>query len=103
MHYAVESATIDRPGQLVIAIMGRMTAEDANTLLRARRNRAQGLALLLDVDSYADEPGSDQQRAQHELAAQILRNNQWRVVEVSRGTSVAQAWSSLEQLTAVTS
>ncbi len=27
MHYAVESATIDRPGQLVIAIMGRMSAE----------------------------------------------------------------------------
>jgi uncharacterized protein (DUF58 family) len=103
MHYAVESATIDRPGQLVIAIMGRMTAEDANTLLRARRNRAQGLALLLDVDSFADQPGSDQQRAQHQLAGQILRDNQWRVVEVSRGTSVAQAWSALEQLTAVTS
>ena len=50
-----------------------------------RRNRAQGLALVLDVDSFADEPGSDQQRAQHELAAQILRDNQWRVVEVSRG------------------
>ena len=42
MHYAVESATIDRPGQLVVAIMGRMTADDANALLRVRRNRAQG-------------------------------------------------------------
>jgi hypothetical protein len=70
-------------------------------LIRSRRNRAQGLAVLLDVDSYADQPGSDQQRAQHKLAGQILRDNQWRVVEVSRGTSVAQAWASLEQLTAV--
>ena len=68
MHYAVESATIDRPGQLVVAIMGRMTAEDANTLLRVRRNRAQGLAMVLDVDTFADEPGSERQRAQHELA-----------------------------------
>src|ERR671912_415147 len=90
MHYAVESATIDRPGQLVIAIMGRMTAEDANTLLRARRNRAQGLALLLDVDSFADQPGSDQQRAQHELAAQILRDNQWRGGAGGRGAGGGQ-------------
>src|SRR6478752_5886912 len=30
MHYAVESATIDRPGQLVVAIMGRMSAQDAH-------------------------------------------------------------------------
>src|SRR5215203_3533947 len=98
MHYAVESATIDRPGQLVIAIMGRMTAEDANTLLSARRNRAQGLALLLDVDSYADEPGSEQQQAQDRLAGQILRDNQWRVIDVPRGMGVADAWSALEQL-----
>src|ERR671912_1007643 len=90
MQYAVESATIDRPGQLVIAIMGRMTAEDANTLLRARRNRAQGLALLLDVDSFADQPGSDQQRAQHELAAQILRDNQWRGGAGGRGAGGGQ-------------
>jgi hypothetical protein len=101
LHYAVESATIDRPGQLAIAIMGRMTAEDANTLLRVRRNRSQGLALLLDVDSFADQPGSEEQRAQHKLAGQILRDNQWRVIEVRRGTGVAEAWSALEQLTAV--
>ena len=98
MHYAVESATIDRPGQLVVAIMGRMTAEDANSLLRVRRNRAQGLAMVLDVDTFADEPGTEQQRAQHELAGQILRDNQWRVIEVPRGMSVAEAWSALEQL-----
>src|SRR5215203_473603 len=101
LNYAVESGTIDRPGHLAIAIMGRMTAEDANMLLRVRRNRSQGLALLLDVDSFADQPDSEQQRAQHKLAGQILRDSQWRVVEVRRGTGVAEAWSALEQLTAV--
>ena len=90
--------TVDRPGQLVIAIMGRMNAEDANSLLRVRRNRAQGLAMLMDVDTWADEPASAQQRAQHELAEQVLRDNQWRVIEVPRGMSVADAWSALEQL-----
>ena len=98
LQYAVESATIDRPGQLAIAILGRMTVADANTLLRVRRNRAQGLAMVLDVDTFADIPGTEQQRVQHELAAQILRDNQWLVIEVSRGTGVAEAWSGLEQL-----
>jgi hypothetical protein len=98
IHYAVESATVDRPGQLAIAIMGRMNAKDANSLLRIRRNRAQGLAMLLDVDTFADEPSSQQQRAQHELAGQILRDNQWRVIDVPRGMGVADAWSALEQL-----
>ena len=85
LHYAVESATIDRPGQLVVAILGRMTADDANALLRVRRNRAQGLAIMLDVDTFADQPGSDQQRAQQELAGRILTDNQWRVIEVPHG------------------
>ena len=58
LHYAVETATIDRPGQLVVAILGRMTAEDANALLRLRRNRAQGLAIMLDVDTFADQPAA---------------------------------------------
>jgi uncharacterized protein (DUF58 family) len=98
IHHAVESATVDRPGQLAIAIMGRMNAQDANSLLRVRRNRAQGLAMMLDIDTFADEPVSEQQRAQHELARQILRDNQWRVIDVPRGMGVADAWSALEQL-----
>ncbi len=98
MHYAVESAAVDRPGQLVIAIMGRMTAEDANAMLRVRRNRAYGLAMVLDVDTFADFPAGERDRTQHELAMQILRDSQWRVVEVPRGMGVDDAWSSLEQL-----
>jgi len=98
LHYAVESAAIDRAGQLVIAVMGRMSPADANALLRVRRNRAQGLAMLLDVDSFADQPATPEQQAQQELAADILRENQWRVIEVRRGMSVAQAWAGLEQI-----
>jgi hypothetical protein len=54
--------------------------------------------MLLDVDTFDDEPANQQQRAQHELAGQILRDNQWRVIDVSRGMGVADAWSALEQL-----
>ena len=100
LHYAVESAAIDRAGQLVIAVMGRMSAADANALLRVRRNRAQGLVMLLDVDTFADQPGPPEQRAQQELAADILRENQWRVIDVPRGMGVAEAWAGLEQISA---
>ncbi|MFP5283455.1 MAG: DUF58 domain-containing protein, partial [Actinomycetes bacterium] len=98
LHYAIDSATVDQPGQLIVAILGRTDAGDANSLLRLRRNRAQGLALMLDVDSFSDEPVTARQRRDYEVAATILRENQWRVVEVSRGTSVAEAWAALETL-----
>jgi uncharacterized protein (DUF58 family) len=98
LHYAAESAASDRPGQLVVAILGRMNAADANSLLRIRRNRAQGLALLLDVDTFADLPAGDHLQLQQDVATQILRDNQWRVVDVPRGMGVAEAWALLEQL-----
>jgi len=101
LHYAVESAAVDRPGQLVVAIMGRMDAGDANSLLRVRRNRAQGLAIVLDVETFAEEPDPERLRDQHELAVRILRDNQWRVVEAGRPMGVADAWAMLEQLGAV--
>ena len=44
------------------------------------------------------QTGHEQQRAQHELAGQILRDNQWRVIDVPHGMGVADAWSALEQL-----
>ena len=98
LHYAVESAVEDRPGQLVVAVLGRLDAADANSLLRLQRNRAQGLALVLDVDSFADVPAGPRQRAEHELAVRILRDNQWKVVDVTRGMSVPEAWVALAHL-----
>lgn len=96
LHYAVESAMVDQPSQLVVAILGRLDADDANALLRVRRNRAQGLVLLLDVDTFAEEPARARHRAQFEAAAALLRENSWRVVEVTRAMTVDQAWRALE-------
>ncbi len=101
LHYAVQSAAEDRAGQLVVAVLGRMDAADAHAMLRLQRNRSQGMALMLDVDTFADTPASPRQRAEHELAGQILRDNAWRVVDVPRGMGVADAWAALNQLRAV--
>lgn len=98
LHYAVQSAADDRAGQLVVAVLGRMDAADASTLLRLQRNRSQGMALMLDVDTFADTPASPRQRAEHELAGQILRENAWRVIDVPKGMGVADAWTALGQL-----
>ena len=68
------------------------------SLLRVRRNRAHGLALVLDVDTFADDPGRRARRGPStSWRVQILRDNQWRVVEVPRGMGVADAWAALEQ------
>ena len=99
LHYAVESAVEDRPGQLVVAVLGRMDAADADALLRLQRSRAQCLALVLDVDTFADVPASPRQRAEHELGGRILREHQWRVVDVPRGMGVPDAWAALERET----
>lgn len=96
MHYAVEAATVDRPGQLVVAVMGRVSVEDANALLRARRNRAQGIVFLLDVDTWPGSAPTQRQVAQADLARQILIDNQWRVVSVTHGMGVDQAWASAD-------
>jgi uncharacterized protein (DUF58 family) len=98
LHYAIESAGVDQPSQLVVAIMGRLTPDDADVLLRARRNRAHGLAMLLDVDSFAEVPEAPMWRRHHEHAMELLRDNQWRVVEVSRGMGVAETWVALDRL-----
>jgi uncharacterized protein (DUF58 family) len=96
LNYAIESTRVDQPSQLVVAIMGRLGPDDADALLRARRNRANGLAMLLDVDSFAELPTDPAWRRHHEHAVDLLRENQWRVVEVSRGMGVAEAWAALD-------
>ena len=108
MHYGLSALTIDSTGQVLVAIAGRLSTADATALARARRFRTQGLAILLDVDSFAGrgiggETADAQERVQQsrrselELNQEILLEASWRVVTVSRGTDVATAWAQLDQ------
>ena len=106
LRYALNVAGAERPGQLVVAVLGRLDLEEAQALVRLRRHRAPGLALLLDVDTFDDDPGArrpagpaapaDGSSALERLV-QLLTDAQWRVVVVPRGTGVAQAWSELDR------
>ena len=104
LRYAVESLVAEQGGELVIAVVGRLSAEDAHGLLRAKRSRTAGLAMMLDVDSFARAGGGAaatpeaRSRTDDDLdpAVRLLRSEGWRVVVVNSGMTVADAWAALD-------
>ena len=108
--YAFNAAGVERPGQTVVAVMGRLDRAQAQALVRVRRQQAQGLALLLDIETFTG-PGSGGSRSASrgalddvganglsplQATTKILTQHQWRVVVVSHEMSVRQAWAALE-------
>lgn len=111
LRYGLEAAAAEQGSELVVAIMGRLSSEDAHALLRTRRQRTRGLALLIDADSF-DRPqrsadgansGTEGQEgsarpgpiraADVGSAEELLVSEGWQVVRVTRGMSVADAWA----------
>lgn len=100
MSEALDSPLIGRQGRLIVAVTGQLTPADAEALLRTRRNRAQGMAVVIDVDTFVarNERATEQQKEDHRVAVQMLRNQMWRVAEVTRVTAIADAWKNLERM-----
>lgn len=96
----VDAALGSQASQLVVAVLGRLTRTEVTQLERARHNRAAGLALVLDADSFAprSERASETEREEHQAAVQLLREHRWRVVTADKTMSVAQAWADLERM-----
>ena len=79
-------------GQL-IAVLGRLSAEDARQLAASRRGNALAMALLLAVSAWAsDEIPPDTARA-----AEILSAAGWRVSVATSSTPLAVAWQQLHR------
>jgi len=82
-----------RAGGQLIAVAGRMSAEDARQLAAARRGNAPAMALLLAVSAWAsDAPGEDTT-----AVAEILSAAGWRVAVSSASTPLATAWQQLHR------
>jgi uncharacterized protein (DUF58 family) len=87
---------------LVVAVLGRLTPEEAYAVAGLRRRRATGLAMVLDVDTWTvgsrgqTEPFAAGPTAATR-AAEIMAEQQWRVVVVDATTTVPQAWEALER------
>jgi uncharacterized protein (DUF58 family) len=86
------SALASAGGQL-IAVAGRLSADDAAQLAAARRGNAPAMALLLAVSAWTSG-GTCQDAAR---AAEILSAAGWRVVVVTAGMPLPFAWEQLHQ------
>lgn len=86
----------DTSGQVMVAVLGRLSRADADALVHARRSQSHGLAVVIDVDSFART--RSEFREEHEAAVGILKTNLWRVVEVTRDTPIRDAWRDLERM-----
>jgi uncharacterized protein (DUF58 family) len=91
----------ERREQLLVAVLGRLTPEEAYAVAGLRRRRATGLAMVLDVDTWAPagSRGQTEEVAEGQAArtAEILADQQWRVVVVGATMTVPQAWEVLER------
>lgn len=92
----INAVTTSTSGQVLVAVLGRISRADADALVRLRRVQSHGLAIVIDVDSFASTVS--EHRAEHEAAVGILRTNLWRVVEVTRDTPIPDAWRDLERM-----
>ncbi|WP_420175736.1 DUF58 domain-containing protein [Luteococcus sp. OSA5] len=89
---------LHRQGEMLVAVLGRLNPADVAALATARKGRTVGLAIVLDVDSFTIRGlrADPEVMAQHEDCVRQLTEAQWRVVQVKRGSSVAEAWAELE-------
>ena len=77
----------------VIAVIGRLSADDARQLAASRRGNAPAMALLLAVSEWAtDGIAEDTART-----AEILSAAGWRVAVATSGTPLATAWQQLHR------
>ena len=83
--------------ELLIAIVGPMPSEDAQSLARVvQSGPSVGIALVVDTGSWTTlaPRAAVAARQAHEDACDILAAAGWRVLPVIAGMTVAQAWSS---------
>jgi uncharacterized protein (DUF58 family) len=86
------SALASGGGQL-IAIVGRLSADEASLLAAARRGNAPAVALLLAISGWAtDQVGEDTART-----AEILSAAGWRVAVATASTPLTAAWEQLHR------
>ncbi|MGJ6981044.1 DUF58 domain-containing protein [Aestuariimicrobium soli] len=95
-----QAAAGRQTGEVLVAITGRLTLSDVKALVTMRSHRAQGLAMVLDADTFTARRfrGDEAQAQEHAEAISLLRRHAWRVVEVDGRTGVDEAWRSLDRV-----
>jgi uncharacterized protein (DUF58 family) len=86
------SALAAAGGQL-IAVLGRMSADDARALAASRRGNAPAMALILGVSTWAADTIAEDTA----VTAEILSAAGWRVAVASASTPLASAWQQMHR------
>jgi uncharacterized protein (DUF58 family) len=89
---AGSSALASAGGQL-IAVVGRLSTEDARQLAASRRGNAPAMALIIAVSAWAMESAAQDTTK----TADILSAAGWRVAVVTASTPLASAWQVLHR------
>ena len=89
----VGTAALAAAGGQLIAVAGRLSAEDAAQLAAARRGNAPAMALLLAVSAWTSG-GTCQDAAR---SAEILSAAGWRIAVATADTPLAVAWQQLHR------
>ncbi len=87
------ATALAQAGGQLIAVLGRLSGEDARQLAASRRGNAPAMALLLAVSAWA----SDQIPEDTARAAEILSAAGWRVSVATSSTPLAVAWQQLHR------
>jgi uncharacterized protein (DUF58 family) len=92
----------DRPrgsGGLLIAVMGRLTEDEARRLAAARNAGGAALAILLAVSSWNTDTAAGRLAGETEAATSVLAAAGWRVTTATADLPLSAAWEMLHQPT----
>jgi uncharacterized protein (DUF58 family) len=81
---------------LLVAVVGALSPEDAESLARMRSGGASvGIALVMDTDSWVTQSpqAAEASASAHRKTCQLLEQSGWRTIEVHRGDSIAELWA----------
>ncbi|HIT75850.1 MAG TPA: DUF58 domain-containing protein [Candidatus Avipropionibacterium avicola] len=102
LSHGVTELQADAAGQLLVAVLGRVSAAEAALVAGARRNRARGIAVVMDVDTWDGTAKSQDEANEHlDRITAILESEQWLVVRAEARDSVPEVWSRIAALQAV--
>ena len=80
---------------LLIAVLGRISPEEARQLASARHSSGAALALLLAVSTWSGPRPADWVPGETDAAASVLAAAGWRVATITADTPLATAWEVL--------
>jgi hypothetical protein len=79
---------------LLVAVLGELSADEAESLARMRHGTTTAVAVLIDTASWGDGWAAAQPPDAYDRNVLVLRSGGWRVLRAQVGDRMAQLWAS---------